>query len=69
MYFNCPEDISLVRSCKLFNDGNSLLIGGESSTITVADLNCGGTPKMKVSLSFLGVYCFLIKANIDFVFC
>ena len=53
-YFNCLNSDSYIRSCKLIKEGNSLLVGGESSSISMWDLDCGGTPKLKVG--FLLVY-------------
>jgi len=34
----CLKD-NYIRSCKLFSDGSTLIVGGEASTITVWDLN------------------------------
>ena len=45
---NCLDEESYIRSCKVINEGKSLLIGGESSLISLWDLNCGGSPKLKV---------------------
>ena len=46
--FSCFND-DYIRKCKLINDGNSLLIGGESTSVSVWDLNCGGAPRLKVT--------------------
>ena len=46
--FNCYND-DYIRKCKLINEGNSLLICGESTSVSVWDLNCGGAPRLKVT--------------------
>ena len=47
-HLSCLNSNSYIRSCKLFREGNSLLVGDESSSISVWDLNSGGAPKLKV---------------------
>ena len=43
----CLERDSYIRSCKLLPDGNTLLVGGESDTLSMWDLS-GPKPRMKV---------------------
>ena len=43
----CLQRESYIRSCKLLPDGNTLIIGGESSVLSVWDLS-GPSPTMKV---------------------
>ena len=43
----CLQKDSYIRSCKLLPDGNTLIVGGESSNLSVWDL-AGPTPIMKV---------------------
>lgn len=45
--FRCLGDDNYVRSMKLLPDGNTLLVGGESKTVSVWDLS-GPSPKLKV---------------------
>ena len=53
-HFNCFND-DYIRKFKLINEGNSLLIGGESTSVSVWDLNCAGAPRMKVIYKSLSI--------------
>ena len=53
-HFSCFND-DYIRKCKLINEGNSLLISGESTSVSVWDLNCAGAPRLKVSYKSLSI--------------
>ena len=67
--FNCYND-DYIRKCKLINEGNSLLICGESTSVSVWDLNCGGAPrlKVKIKLTFLWTVYFILMVIAFFFF-
>ena len=46
----CFGDTHYIRSCKLLQDGKSLIIGGEADKLIVWDLNVPGSPKVKSEL-------------------
>ena len=65
-HIDCLDDESYIRSCKVINKGKSLLIGGESSLISVWDLNCGGAPKLKVCFNSNIFYLEYISSYVSF---
>ncbi|GAU99434.1 hypothetical protein RvY_10439 [Ramazzottius varieornatus] len=47
----CFGENNYIRSCKLLQDGKTLIVGGEADKLIVWDLNASGTPKVKAELS------------------
>lgn len=61
----CLKD-NYIRSCKLFNDCSTLIVGGEASTITVWDLE---TQKVKVELDSEAQACYALAISPDNKLC
>ncbi|VDK17268.1 unnamed protein product [Anisakis simplex] len=61
----CLKD-NYIRSCKLFNDGSTLIVGGEASTITVWDL---ATETVKVELDSEAPACYALAISPDNKLC
>ncbi|VDM47560.1 unnamed protein product [Toxocara canis] len=61
----CLKD-NYIRSCKLFNDGSTLIVGGEASTITVWDL---ATETVKVELDSEAQACYALAISPDNKLC
>jgi len=68
-HIDCLDNESYIRSCKVINEGKSLLIGGESSLISVWDLNCGGAPKLKANLESPSAACYALVISQDSKIC
>ncbi|MCP9258018.1 Protein groucho-2 [Dirofilaria immitis] len=61
----CLKD-NYIRSCKLFNDGSTLIVGGEAQTITVWDLT---TEKIKIELDSEAQACYALAISPDNKLC
>uniref|UniRef100_A0A0X3P126 Groucho/TLE N-terminal Q-rich domain-containing protein n=1 Tax=Schistocephalus solidus TaxID=70667 RepID=A0A0X3P126_SCHSO len=65
--FDCLRHDSYVRSIKLFPDATGLVIGGESSALTVWDLN--GPGRRKADLTFDAPACYALALSPDCKLC
>ncbi|VDL19200.1 unnamed protein product [Hymenolepis diminuta] len=65
--FDCLRPESYVRSIKLFPDCSTLLIGGESSCLSIWDLN--GTGRRKKDLTFDAPACYALALSPDCRLC
>ncbi|KAM7538423.1 hypothetical protein Aperf_G00000073705 [Anoplocephala perfoliata] len=65
--FDCLRPDSYVRSIKLFPDCSTLLIGGESSCLSIWDLN--GTGRRKKDLTFDAPACYALALSPDCRLC
>ncbi|EUB62515.1 Transducin-like enhancer protein 3 [Echinococcus granulosus] len=65
--FDCLRPESYVRSIKLFPDCSTLLIGGESSCLTIWDLN--GPGRRKADLTFDAPACYALALSPDCKLC
>ncbi|KAI3418016.1 Transducin-like enhancer protein 4 [Globodera pallida] len=63
--FHCLKD-SYIRSCKLFPDASTLIVGGETRTICVWDLN---SEKMKTTLDCEAEACYALAITPDCRLC
>uniref|UniRef100_A0A183BVJ3 WD_REPEATS_REGION domain-containing protein n=1 Tax=Globodera pallida TaxID=36090 RepID=A0A183BVJ3_GLOPA len=63
--FHCLKD-SYIRSCKLFPDASTLIVGGETRTICVWDLN---SEKMKTTLDCEAEICYALAITPDCRLC
>ncbi|VDD76528.1 unnamed protein product, partial [Mesocestoides corti] len=65
--FDCLRPDSYVRSIKLFPDASGLVIGGESSALTIWDLN--GPGRRKADLNFDAPACYALALSPDCKLC
>ncbi|KAA3681625.1 uncharacterized protein DEA37_0015145 [Paragonimus westermani] len=65
---DCLQRDKYVRSIKLTQDGRVLLVGGESSTLSVWDLG-SSSPRRKYELSFTAPACYALAVSPDGKLC
>ncbi|KAF6776866.1 hypothetical protein AHF37_04016 [Paragonimus kellicotti] len=65
---DCLQRDKYVRSIKLTQDGRMLLVGGESSTLSVWDLG-SSSPRRKYELSFTAPACYALAVSPDGKLC
>lgn len=57
-----------IRSCKLLPDGQSLIVGGEASTLSIWDL-AAPTPRIKAELTSSAPACYALAVSPDAKVC
>ncbi|CAK5090219.1 unnamed protein product [Meloidogyne enterolobii] len=65
--FPCLKD-SYIRSCKLFSDGSTLIVGGETKTICILDVERGGEIKQTFDCEAEACYALAISQDCKTLF-
>nr|CAD2127672.1 unnamed protein product [Meloidogyne enterolobii] len=65
--FLCLKD-SYIRSCKLFSDGSTLIVGGETKTICILDVERGGEIKQTFDCEAEACYALAISQDCKTLF-
>ncbi|NWS61004.1 TLE2 protein, partial [Chunga burmeisteri] len=65
---DCLNRDNYIRSCKLLPDGQSLIVGGEASTLSIWDL-AAPTPRIKAELTSSAPACYALAISPDAKVC
>ncbi|XP_030100919.1 transducin-like enhancer protein 2 isoform X33 [Mus musculus] len=65
---DCLNRDNYIRSCKLLPDGQSLIVGGEASTLSIWDL-AAPTPRIKAELTSSAPACYALAVSPDAKVC